>query len=104
MTSRVGLAGFDGAMVAYEPVWAIGTGKVPTAKDVEEVHAAVRDVLNARFGEGGADVNILYGGSVKASNAEELMSVANVNGALVGGASLKADDFYGIISAYDKIG
>ncbi|MDG1995659.1 MAG: triose-phosphate isomerase [Emcibacteraceae bacterium] len=94
----------NNTIIAYEPVWAIGTGKVPTAKDVEEVHAAVRDVLNARFGEGGADVNILYGGSVKASNAEELMSVANVNGALVGGASLKADDFYGIISAYDKIG
>jgi len=68
------------------------------------VHAAVRDVLIDRFGSAGDNINILYGGSVKASNANELMSVANVNGALVGGASLKADDFYGIISAYDQIG
>lgn len=94
----------DNTIIAYEPVWAIGTGKVPTAADVEEVHAAVRDVLKERFGSSGDDINILYGGSVKASNANELMSVANVNGALVGGASLKADDFYGIISAYDEIG
>lgn len=94
----------ENTIIAYEPVWAIGTGHTPTAADVEEVHAAVREVLNARFGDGGANINILYGGSVKASNAEELMSVANVNGALVGGASLKADDFYGIIAAYDKIG
>jgi triosephosphate isomerase len=91
-------------IIAYEPVWAIGTGKVPTATDVEEVHAEVRSVLNERFGSKGDDINILYGGSVKASNANELMSVANVNGALVGGASLEADDFYGIISAYDEIG
>jgi triosephosphate isomerase len=91
-------------IIAYEPVWAIGTGKVPTTTDVEEVHAEVRSVLNERFGSKGDDINILYGGSVKASNANELMSVANVNGALVGGASLKADDFYGIISAYDEIG
>jgi triosephosphate isomerase len=91
-------------IIAYEPVWAIGTGKVPTTTDVEEVHAEVRSVLNERFGSKGDDINILYGGSVKASNANELMSVANVNGALVGGASLEADDFYGIISAYDEIG
>ncbi|MDG1019985.1 MAG: triose-phosphate isomerase [Emcibacteraceae bacterium] len=94
----------DNTIIAYEPVWAIGTGKVPTAADVEEVHAAVRYVLIDRFGSAGDNINILYGGSVKASNANELMSVANVNGALVGGASLKADDFYGIISAYDQIG
>lgn len=94
----------ENTIIAYEPVWAIGTGKVPTTADVEEVHAAVRDVLNDRFQNSGDQINILYGGSVKASNANELMSVANVNGALVGGASLKADDFYGIISAYDEIG
>ncbi len=94
----------DNTTIAYEPVWAIGTGKVPTAADVEEVHREVRALLMDRFGEAGSGVRILYGGSVKASNAEELMSVPNVNGALVGGASLKADDFYGIISAYDKIG
>lgn len=94
----------ENTTIAYEPVWAIGTGKVPTAADVEEIHAEIRTVLNDRFGADGAKIRILYGGSVKASNANELMSVANVNGALVGGASLKADDFYGIISAYDEIG
>lgn len=97
-------ANANNTVIAYEPVWAIGTGKVPTAADVEEIHAAVREVLNERFGSDGESINILYGGSVKASNAQELMSVRNVNGALVGGASLKADDFYGIISAYDEIG
>ncbi|WP_321391098.1 triose-phosphate isomerase [Emcibacter sp.] len=88
-------------VVAYEPVWAIGTGRTPTTADVAEVHAAVREVLIERFGTEGANVRILYGGSVKPENARELMSVDNVNGALVGGASLKADSFYGIIQAYD---
>ena len=97
-------AAVENTIIAYEPVWAIGTGHTPTATDVEEVHSAVREVLVARFGQAGTDIRILYGGSVKASNAPELMSVNNVNGALVGGASLKADDFYGIISAYDIIG
>ncbi len=87
-------------VIAYEPVWAIGTGKTPTADDVKEVHAAIRDNLVKRFGAAGEGMRLLYGGSVKPSNAEELMSVANVNGALVGGASLKADDFDGIINAY----
>ena len=94
----------ENTIIAYEPVWAIGTGLTPTAVDVEEIHCAVRDVLIERFGTNGSQINILYGGSVKASNAQELMSVNNVNGALVGGASLKADDFYGIISAYNEIG
>src|SRR6266481_8468013 len=86
-------------VVAYEPVWAIGTGLTPTAKDVEQVHAFVRGVLTDRFkGEGGR-IRILYGGSVKPSNAAELMAVANVNGALVGGASLKAADFLAIASS-----
>jgi triosephosphate isomerase len=83
-------------VVAYEPVWAIGTGLTPTAKDVEQVHRFIRDVLVARFNGEGAKVRILYGGSVKPSNAAELMGVANVNGALVGGASLKAADFLAI--------
>jgi triosephosphate isomerase len=83
-------------VVAYEPVWAIGTGLTPTAKDVEQVHAFIRGVLTDRFkGEGGR-IRILYGGSVKPSNAAELMAVADVNGALVGGASLKAADFLAI--------
>jgi triosephosphate isomerase (TIM) len=86
-------------VIAYEPVWAIGTGLVPTAADVAEVHAALRQALTARLGAEGAGMRILYGGSVKPSNARELMSVPNVNGALVGGASLKAVDFVGIVSA-----
>ena len=87
-------------VVAYEPVWAIGTGLTPTAKDVAEVHALIRDVLHHQVGQQADLVRVLYGGSVKPSNAKELMSVANVDGALVGGASLKADDFLGIASAY----
>lgn len=86
-------------VVAYEPVWAIGTGRTPTAADVAEVHAFIRAQLEARFKDG-AGFRILYGGSVKPSNAVELMGVANVNGALVGGASLKAEDFLGIVAAY----
>ena len=87
-------------IVAYEPVWAIGTGLTPTAADVAEVHAMMRKALTERFSAEGAGMRLLYGGSVKASNAKELMGVANVNGALVGGASLKADDFLGIVDAY----
>jgi triosephosphate isomerase len=83
-------------LVAYEPVWAIGTGLTPTAKDVEEVHRFIRGVLTDRFGAEGGRIRILYGGSVKPTNAAELMGVANVNGALVGGASLKAADFLAI--------
>lgn len=89
-------------VVAYEPVWAIGTGLTPTPDDVETVHGAIRVALAQRFGEDGAKIRILYGGSVKPDNARELMSVDNVNGALVGGASLKADDFLRIIAAYGK--
>jgi triosephosphate isomerase len=89
----------DNLVVAYEPVWAIGTGLTPTVQDVAEVHAAIREVLVARFGGEGAGIRILYGGSVKPSNAKELMAVANVNGALVGGASLKAADFLAIAAA-----
>lgn len=87
-------------IVAYEPVWAIGTGRTPTADDVAKVHAAIRAALKKRFKAEGEAMRLLYGGSVKASNAAELMAVPNVNGALVGGASLKAADFNGIIAAY----
>nr|WP_188852453.1 triose-phosphate isomerase [Aureimonas glaciei] len=84
-------------VVAYEPVWAIGTGKTATVADVEEAHAFIRTTLTARFGAAiGCAVRILYGGSVKPSNAAELLGVRNVDGALVGGASLKADDFIAI--------
>ena len=84
-------------VIAYEPVWAIGTGKTPTAEDVEEVHAAVRKVLAKKLGKGVANkMRILYGGSVKPSNAKEFLSLPDVDGALIGGASLKADDFLAI--------
>lgn len=86
-------------VIAYEPVWAIGTGLTPSAQDVEDVHGFIRATLEGMM-DSGASVRILYGGSVKASNAAELMGVANVNGALVGGASLKAKDFNGILDAY----
>ena len=87
-------------VIAYEPVWAIGTGLTPTTAEVAEVHAHIRAELGAIMGREGAGTRILYGGSVKASNAAELMSQPNVNGALVGGASLKASDFLGIIKVY----
>jgi triosephosphate isomerase len=86
-------------VVAYEPVWAIGTGLTPTVHDVAEVHGFLRDVLAKRLGAEGEVMRLLYGGSVKPDNARALMAVANVNGALVGGASLKADDFLTIIAA-----
>jgi triosephosphate isomerase len=83
-------------VVAYEPVWAIGTGLTPTVGDVEQVHKFIRDKLITRFKDEGRKTRVLYGGSVKPSNAAELMAVPNVNGALVGGASLKAADFLAI--------
>lgn len=87
-------------VIAYEPVWAIGTGKTPTAADVEEVHAAVRKVLAKKLGKGTANkMRILYGGSVKPCNAKEFLSLPDVDGALIGGASLKAEDFMAIAKA-----
>ncbi len=87
-------------VVAYEPIWAIGTGLTPTAKDVEEAHRFMRAELVERFGEAGNTIRLLYGGSVKPGNAKELMGINNVDGALIGGASLKAEDFLGICAAY----
>jgi triosephosphate isomerase (TIM) len=87
-------------VVAYEPVWAIGTGLTPTTADVTQAHEFIRQRLASRHGAVADAVRILYGGSVKASNARELMGVANVDGALVGGASLKAEDFLGIVGVY----
>ncbi len=93
----------DSLVVAYEPIWAIGTGKVPTLEQIGEVHDAIRNLLVERFGdETGQAVRLLYGGSVKPSNADEIFAVSNVDGALVGGASLKADDFSGIITALEN--
>ena len=87
-------------VVAYEPVWAIGTGLTPSVNDVTEAHAFIRKTVGARYGVAGDQIRILYGGSVKPSNAKELLSLPNVNGALVGGASLKAEDFLGIAGVY----
>lgn len=102
---ETGLAGVKGdavpaaIAVAYEPVWAIGTGKVAGPPEIVEAHALVRQLLVARFGEGGVAVRILYGGSVKPENAREIIALDNVDGVLVGGASLQADSFSRIILA-----
>ena len=88
-----------GLAIAYEPVWAIGTGKVPTNAEIGEMHSALRQRLIAAYGDAGGDLRILYGGSVKASNAAEIFAVPDVDGALVGGASLKAADFIPIVAA-----
>jgi triosephosphate isomerase len=87
-------------VVAYEPVWAIGTGLTPTPADVAEAHALVRKKLTTRYGQAAGRMRILYGGSVKPENAAELLAVPEVNGALVGGASLKAADFLAIAGVY----
>ena len=83
-------------VVAYEPVWAIGTGRTPSVDEVAKVQGCMRERIGTLFGEAGAGIRLLYGGSVKPSNAAELMALANVDGALVGGASLTADDFWAI--------
>ena len=90
-------------VVAYEPVWAIGTGLTPTVDDIHDAHGFMRKTLSDRFSDEGSKMRLLYGGSVKPSNAAELMAVENVDGALVGGASLKAADFLGICNAYTEI-
>lgn len=85
--------------VAYEPVWAIGTGHTPTLEQIEEVHVAIRDLLADRFGEAGRAAPILYGGSMNPKNAAEILAVSEVGGGLVGGASLKCEDFIQIVRA-----
>jgi triosephosphate isomerase (TIM) len=87
-------------VVAYEPVWAIGTGLTPTPADVAGMHGAIRTLLGDIYGHGGLRIRVLYGGSVKPSNCGELLTLDNVDGALVGGASLKAEDFLAIAAAY----
>ena len=94
-------ANAENTVIAYEPVWAIGTGKVPTLDQIGEVHSHIRTRLTERFSDGDG-MRILYGGSVKGSNAAEIFSVSDVDGALVGGASLKADDFSPIITALEN--
>lgn len=89
----------DRLAIAYEPIWAIGTGLVPSSEDIAALHAALRDRLRAAYAAAGEDVRILYGGSVKASNAREIFAIEDVDGALVGGASLKPEDFIPILAA-----
>lgn len=91
--------GAAGLAVAYEPIWAIGTGKVASPQDIAEMHRALRDRLVAAYGEAGQEVRILYGGSVNAANAAAILAVGDVDGALVGGASLRADTFLPIVEA-----
>jgi triosephosphate isomerase len=86
-------------VIAYEPVWAIGSGRTPTEEQIAAVHRFLRDALEARFGESGSSFRLLYGGSVKPANAAQIFAIPDVDGALVGGASLKATDFGAIISA-----
>jgi triosephosphate isomerase (TIM) len=87
-------------VIAYEPVWAIGTGLTPTATDIEEVHGMIRERLATRFDASSEEIRVLYGGSVKPENARELLAIRGVDGALVGGASLKAEDFLAIAAVY----
>ena len=92
----------SGFVIAYEPVWAIGTGRTPTPADVAEMHRLIRERLVLRYGHGGEGTRILYGGSVNPTNASALLAVDNVDGALVGGASLKAPDFLAAAGAYKR--
>lgn len=92
-------AASDWLSVAYEPVWAIGTGRIPSVDDVAAMHAAIRGALVARFGEDGSAIRILYGGSMNGENAASLLAIANVDGGLIGGASLKAEKFLPIVQA-----
>jgi triosephosphate isomerase (TIM) len=92
-------AASDWLAVAYEPVWAIGTGRIPSMADVEQMHGAIRADLEARFGADGTKVRILYGGSMNGENAASLLAIANVDGGLIGGASLKAEKFLPILEA-----
>lgn len=89
----------ENTVIAYEPIWAIGTGRVPTMEQIVETHDMIREKLATRFGDQGANMRLLYGGSVKPSNAADIFEAENVDGALVGGASLKATDFQPIIDA-----
>jgi triosephosphate isomerase len=95
----VGIDGEAELALAYEPIWAIGTGKIPTSEEIGEMHAAIRCKLDERYASDGSQVRILYGGSVKPANAREIFAIADVDGALVGGASLKSADFIPIVAA-----
>ncbi len=99
VVERAGIASFASAVVAYEPVWAIGTGKTATPGQAQEVHAAIRALIAARDATIAAGLRILYGGSVNGSNADELLAMEDIDGGLVGGASLKSSEFLKIFEA-----
>jgi triosephosphate isomerase len=92
--------GADNIVIAYEPVWAIGTGSTPTVRDVADIHGFIRQRLKSRYGTAGEGTRILYGGSVKPANAKELLAIDNVDGALIGGASLDPDEFLAIAGVF----
>jgi triosephosphate isomerase len=92
--------GAENIAIAYEPIWAIGTGLTPTSADVRDMHGFIRQQLVSRYGQAGEGVRILYGGSVKPTNAKELLAIDNVDGALIGGASLDPDEFLAIADVY----
>lgn len=98
------LAGRSRLAIAYEPVWAIGSGNLPTCDEIAQMHAALRGLLRERYGEAGEAIRILYGGSVKAANASEIFAISDVDGALVGAASLKESDFVPIVAAAARAG
>ncbi len=95
----LGLAGLDRCILAYEPVWAIGTGRTATPEQAQDVHAFIRGLIQSRDARIGGSVRVLYGGSVKPGNAQELFGMPDVDGGLIGGASLKAEDFVAIVAA-----
>lgn len=99
MLGEIGVGGLRGAVIAYEPIWAIGTGRTATPEQAQEVHAAVRECLGAHDAQLGDDTRVIYGGSVKGANAAELFAQPDIDGALVGGASLDADEFLNICRA-----
>ncbi|MGZ5618651.1 MAG: triose-phosphate isomerase, partial [Usitatibacter sp.] len=102
LLAKCGAEGLDGGIVAYEPVWAIGTGRTATAQQAQEAHAFIRGRIAARSGDIAARLPMLYGGSVKAANAAELFAMADVDGGLIGGASLVAQEFVAIWRAADR--
>lgn len=92
----------ESTVIAYEPVWAIGSGQIPTRENIAEAHEFIRSELVARFDKAGANMRILYGGSVSGANARDILDIPNVNGVLVGGQSLKAADFLAIYAAFER--
>ncbi len=99
LSGSLPVSGVERVVVAYEPVWAIGTGRVPSIEDITTMHAAIRRAVVDHYGDAGNGVRLLYGGSVKPGNAAEIFAIEDVDGGLIGGASLKADDFLGIVKA-----